>query len=161
MQPLPLAEGTTWSLRLQQRQQGHREGRAGAGTNQALETGNGRGLASRRNWGEGGARRAAREQPQRWLAGLDRPPKEPRAQGGLGLESTRGRIPPPPDARARARKPEAHRRVPGAARWKQRSVGNCSLTLSRYPPAVRILLTHPGRGGSGRAGRSLLQPFDD
>ena len=49
MQPLPLAEGTTWSLRLQQKQQGRKKGRAGAGTNQALEAGNGRGLGSNRN----------------------------------------------------------------------------------------------------------------
>lgn len=45
-QPLPLAEGKTWSLRLQQKQQGHKEGQDRAGTNQALEAGNGRGLGS-------------------------------------------------------------------------------------------------------------------
>lgn len=83
------------------------------------------------------------------------------APSRLGRESARGKIPPPPDASARALESDSRSGIPGAAHWEQRSLGNCSPSFSGYPPAVPVWRTHPGRGGSGREGLGLLRLFDD
>lgn len=98
MQPLPLAEGTTWSLRLQQKQQGRKKGRAGAGTNQALEAGKGVAWALTETSEEGRAKPRESENTEGW----HRSTEAQRAPSRLGRESARGKIPPPPDACARA-----------------------------------------------------------
>ena len=84
-----------------------------------------------------------------------------RAPSALGRESARGKIPPPPDAYARALESDTQPGIPGAVHWEQWSLGNCSPSLSGYPPAVAVWRTHPGRGGSGREGAELSRLFDD
>lgn len=93
-----------------------------------------------------GRRRGARnhETARSGLAWIDRQPEVQRAPSRLERESARCRIPPPPEACARAPESDTRSRLPGAAPWGQPSVGNCSPTLSGYPPTVPILRTHPG-----------------
>lgn len=103
--------------------------------------------------GEGGERGAARERARGGWARPDGRLRARRAPDRLERESARGRLPPPPDVSAPAREREARRRLPGTARWGRRSVGNCSPVLSGSQPGLRVLRTHPGRGGSGRRRR--------